>query len=332
MIKVGSVWWKTFDFKSMKNSKSSTVKPTTTTDDTTRPVIKREYKIESKVNHKQSEQSKSPILKTLKSINKHHGSFRESVKGGGGGGRVGVGKSIIHNGNNQIVGSKNIIPPSTPKPPPPSSSSSTCNNNTFTMVTNLKRAASVPLMINTQSRSNLNNVKQLGNNNLVPDSVPVNQLNNFETMFQYFDSNGNGYISEDELIEMMGSLGEPISRVEAKLMIKEADVNCDGKIDYQEFRNLLNRLPLIFSSPSSMSLRDAFNIFDQDSDGYVNMEEVKLIATAIGIELNEKSIDYIQNQLKQSTASSISKPNNQSNNVKINLDQLKKFFDSIGKK
>ncbi|XP_053208131.1 uncharacterized protein LOC128392175 [Panonychus citri] len=338
---VGSGFWKTFNFKSMKNSKSSTVKSTTTTDDTI-AVIKKEYKKASKDNCKSSEQLKSPLLKTFKSNNKH-GSFRESTKGGGKG--VGVGKVMIHGGNNQIGGSKII---STPPPPSSSSSLSKCNRDSFTMVTNLRRAASVPLMINPSRNNNLinqKNVKQLVNSTATVSTV--NQLDNTETMFQYFDTNRSGYISEDELIEMMGSLGEPIDRIEAKLMIKEADVNHDGKIDYPEFRNLINRLPLIFSSSSSMSLREAFNIFDKDADGYVNMEEVKLIATSIGIDLSDKSIDFIRNQLQQSTASSSSslsspspspsssKPNSKNNlsdNVKINFDQLKKFFDSIGKK
>ena len=39
-------------------------------------------------------------------------------------------------------------------------------------------------------------------------------------------------ISLGDLLDIMGSLGEKLSEVEAKLMIREADRNNDGKIDF----------------------------------------------------------------------------------------------------
>jgi calmodulin len=57
--------------------------------------------------------------------------------------------------------------------------------------------------------------------------------------FKIFDSDGSGTISADELRTVMMTLGEKLSREEAEAMIKEADVDGDGNINYKEFVNTL---------------------------------------------------------------------------------------------
>ena len=53
--------------------------------------------------------------------------------------------------------------------------------------------------------------------------------------FKVFDKDGNGFITADELAIVMANLGEKLSPSELKEMMKEADSNGDGKIDYEEF-------------------------------------------------------------------------------------------------
>ncbi|KAI9468478.1 MAG: hypothetical protein EXX96DRAFT_590767, partial [Benjaminiella poitrasii] len=57
--------------------------------------------------------------------------------------------------------------------------------------------------------------------------------------FGKFDKNGDGLISEDELKEVMNGLGERLSDEEIKDMMKDADTNQDGYIDFQEFKALM---------------------------------------------------------------------------------------------
>ncbi len=51
--------------------------------------------------------------------------------------------------------------------------------------------------------------------------------------FQLFDKNGDGYISAEELYLVMTQLGEKLSMNDASEMMKEADTNGDGLIDYK---------------------------------------------------------------------------------------------------
>ena len=58
--------------------------------------------------------------------------------------------------------------------------------------------------------------------------------------FNVFDRNGDGKISADELRQIMARLGENLSDEEINQMIREADTNKDGVIDYEEFVRMLS--------------------------------------------------------------------------------------------
>lgn len=56
---------------------------------------------------------------------------------------------------------------------------------------------------------------------------------NMEEAFKVFDKDGNGFISEAELRNVMVNLGEKLTDEEVENMIREADVDGDGQINYQ---------------------------------------------------------------------------------------------------
>jgi Ca2+-binding EF-hand superfamily protein len=61
-------------------------------------------------------------------------------------------------------------------------------------------------------------------------------------MFKAFDKDGNGYIDKEELKNTMtNDLGIPLTEKETTEMINEADVNKDGKIDYNEFVSIMKK-------------------------------------------------------------------------------------------
>ena len=50
--------------------------------------------------------------------------------------------------------------------------------------------------------------------------------------FRVFDKDGNGFISKDELKHVMQSLGENLTSEEVEEMIREADIDGDGQVNY----------------------------------------------------------------------------------------------------
>jgi len=57
--------------------------------------------------------------------------------------------------------------------------------------------------------------------------------------FRVFDRDGDGYISVEELRLTMNNLGEPLTDQEVRSMIEEADLDGDGRINFQEFARLM---------------------------------------------------------------------------------------------
>ncbi|KAF5310128.1 hypothetical protein D9619_010372 [Psilocybe cf. subviscida] len=57
--------------------------------------------------------------------------------------------------------------------------------------------------------------------------------------FKVFDKDGNGRISAAELRHVMTNLGEKLTDQEVDEMIREADVNGDGEIQYDEFVKMM---------------------------------------------------------------------------------------------
>ena len=59
--------------------------------------------------------------------------------------------------------------------------------------------------------------------------------------FRIFDKDGNGVISSRELKHVMANLGEVLSEYEVEAMIREADCDGDGCINYAEFFTMFNK-------------------------------------------------------------------------------------------
>lgn len=58
--------------------------------------------------------------------------------------------------------------------------------------------------------------------------------------FQKIDRNGDGYITHDELFQVLTKRGERMTKSEVKMMIEDADFNGDGKLDYEEFCDMMD--------------------------------------------------------------------------------------------
>ena len=62
--------------------------------------------------------------------------------------------------------------------------------------------------------------------------------------FKVFDRDGNGLISAAELRHVMTNLGEKLTDEEVDEMIREADVDIDGLINFEEFVSMMYGKPM----------------------------------------------------------------------------------------
>ena len=60
-----------------------------------------------------------------------------------------------------------------------------------------------------------------------------------ESLLTRLSSDGNGFISAAELRHIMTNLGEKLTDEEVDEMIREADIDGDGQINYEEFVKMM---------------------------------------------------------------------------------------------
>ena len=63
--------------------------------------------------------------------------------------------------------------------------------------------------------------------------------------FRVFDKDGNGFISAAELRHVMTNLGEKLTDEEVDEMIREADIDGDGQVNYEGRCNIIKIIRIL---------------------------------------------------------------------------------------
>uniref|UniRef100_A0ACD5XI81 Uncharacterized protein n=1 Tax=Avena sativa TaxID=4498 RepID=A0ACD5XI81_AVESA len=107
-------------------------------------------------------------------------------------------------------------------------------------------------------------------------------------VFQMFDKNGDGQITKKELDESLKNLGIYIPDDELDATMGKIDTNGDGCVDVQEF-GLLYRSIIGEGADGGRKgddeegMREAFDVFDQNGDGYITVEELRSVLASLGL-------------------------------------------------
>ncbi|VDH98022.1 Hypothetical predicted protein [Mytilus galloprovincialis] len=96
--------------------------------------------------------------------------------------------------------------------------------------------------------------------------------------FSMFDLNGDGYIDLHELKTVMTKMGdEKMSEADFREMIKEADVNFDGKAG-------------LLTEEEEREIRETFALFDTDESGKLSRDDVAKVVRSTGCNPTEKEL------------------------------------------
>jgi len=122
-------------------------------------------------------------------------------------------------------------------------------------------------------------------------STSLDELLNaeFKEAFDEFDKDGSGTISTKELLGVMRSMGQNPTEDELLALVMEVDINGDGTIDFDEFLGMMKNKAN--EADQESDLRDAFKIFDRDNNGYIDMKELKQVATMLGTTLTKDEVE-----------------------------------------
>ncbi|XP_071735634.1 calcium-binding allergen Ole e 8-like [Rutidosis leptorrhynchoides] len=118
-----------------------------------------------------------------------------------------------------------------------------------------------------------------------------------KNIFKRFDTNGDGKISEDELVNVLKSLGSNTSPDEVKRIMSEVDADSDGFVSLDEFVVFCSGIAGECEGDSIDDLREAFKQFDLDNNGVISASELHQILIRLGenytIESCEKMIKSV---------------------------------------
>jgi len=59
--------------------------------------------------------------------------------------------------------------------------------------------------------------------------------------FNVFDKDGDNFINTSDLLHIMKNLGEKLTEEEAEIMIREVDIDGDGRVSYEEFARMIEK-------------------------------------------------------------------------------------------
>merc|ERR1711988_709906 len=88
--------------------------------------------------------------------------------------------------------------------------------------------------------------------------------------FDLIDVDKDGYITAEELIKVIDKVGGVMSPEEARGLIRKADSDKNGSIDYTEFSGLWSSL----KGEEEEKIRDEFFKYDADKNGVITRDEI----------------------------------------------------------
>ena len=122
----------------------------------------------------------------------------------------------------------------------------------------------------------------------VEDLTP-DQIAQFRETFNGFDQDGDGKITQDEFIHIMRSWGQNPTEEEGQQMFDAVDKDRNGYIEFDEYLCLMcSKLQKVDTEDDYVN---AFKEFDEDNDGKITKDELKLILTNLGEKIQEVEIN-----------------------------------------
>ncbi|XP_062203319.1 uncharacterized protein LOC133905523 [Phragmites australis] len=127
------------------------------------------------------------------------------------------------------------------------------------------------------------------------DLLNQEQISEFRQAFSFFDKDGDGCITVEELATVMGSLqGQRPSAEELREMIRDADADGNGTIEFAEFLGLMARKTAKDGAgDADEELREAFKVFDKDQNGYISATELRHVMINLGEKLTDEEVELM---------------------------------------
>lgn len=115
------------------------------------------------------------------------------------------------------------------------------------------------------------------------------QIQEVKEAFAMYDKGCNGTILTKSFIYVMRSLGQNPTEDEYNDMMCHNDLHEAGFIDFVRFLQMWAK----YSADVDETIKDAFNLFDNDGSGAISMDEFRKVMSKEGAQMTDEEIDEI---------------------------------------
>lgn len=120
------------------------------------------------------------------------------------------------------------------------------------------------------------------------DKLSAEKIAEYKEAFSLFDKDNSGSITANELGTVMQTLGQNPTKAEIQDMINEVDIDGNSSIEFEEFVQLMeNNMKDV---DNEEEIRQAFEMFDKNGDGFISAKELKYMMTSLGECLTEEEV------------------------------------------
>merc|ERR1711902_393593 len=124
--------------------------------------------------------------------------------------------------------------------------------------------------------------------NTVMADMDPEEMEEWRTIFNLFDVDGDQSITHEELGIVLRSMGQNPSEKELVDMIGEMDEDGSGTVDFEEFVILMKRRTA--DSDGNDDIEAAFKVFDTKNDGFIDVEELMSVMIMLGNPRTEEEV------------------------------------------
>merc|ERR1712179_558420 len=128
------------------------------------------------------------------------------------------------------------------------------------------------------------------------DRLSIELIRQFQDAFTRY-SGPDGSVTSGQVSGIMRSLGQNPSEAEIQDMVNQVDKDGSGMLDFPEFLSMM--VLKAESENAEDEIREAFQVFDGDGNGFINRQELACVMGNLGIELSSEEVQSMIDEADQ---------------------------------
>ena len=138
------------------------------------------------------------------------------------------------------------------------------------------------------------------------ETLSEEMISEFKEIFSLFDTSGDSTIPAKNLKEVLICLGQTLTQDELDELMYEHEIDAtgDGRVGFVEFLNLMGRK--MKETKEVDIMREIFDVFDKNKDGFISASEIQCVMTSLGETLTEDEVNEMMKEADRDLDSHIS--------------------------